>query len=220
MLPSEAVFLYYITDRTQLSANEGEAQQLLLDRIRMAAVAGIDAVQLREPSLSARDLTELGRRAAEIIREANPSTLLLINSRCDVAIACGADGVHLRSDDISPAEARVIFMQAGILHPVIGVSCHTASEVGLAEGDGANFTVFGPVFEKDSQVRENGISALHEVCHRGAPKPQMPVLALGGVKVSNAIECLQAGAGGIAGIRLFQNGNVEQVLSKLRGLSS
>jgi len=212
------VFLYYITDRKQLSPNENDAHRLLLDRVRMAAAAGLDAIQIRERDLSARELTELGKRAVELVRETNPSTKLLINSRSDVAIACEADGVHLHSDDISAAEARAIFMQAGILQQTIAVSCHTPEEVELAEGHGADFAVFGPVFEKDREARERGISALRAVCNRRAGMPPMPVFALGGVNAENALKCLQAGAAGIAGIRLFQNGNVEQVVSTLRKL--
>ena len=216
MLPSNAVFLYYITDRKQLSANEDDARRLLLDSIRVATDAGVDAIQIRERDLSARELTELGRRAVEVVRQTNSSAKVLMNSRSDVAIDCEADGVHLRSDDISAAEARAIFMHAGAVRPVIGVSCHTAAEVELAEGHGADFAVFGPVFEKNNAVREKGISALHAACDRRAAKPPMPVLALGGVNGENAIECLQAGAAGIAAIRLFQNGKVEQVISQLR----
>ena len=214
----ERVFLYYITDRKQLSANEDDAHRLLLDRVRMAAAAGVDSIQIRERDLSARELTELGRRVVEIVRNANLSAKVLINSRSDVAIACGADGVHLRSDDISASEARAIFMHAGILRPVIGVSCHSLREVELAEGHGADFAVFGPIFEKDREIKEEGASSLRAVCHRRAAKPAMPVLALGGVSLDNAQECLLAGATGVAGIRLFQSGNVEQVVASLRKL--
>lgn len=214
------VFLYYITDRKQLCANEGDARRLLLERVRMAATAGVDAIQIRERDLSTRELTELGRRAVEIVRKASPSAKLLINSRSDVAIACGADGVHLRSDNISAAEARAIFMHAGMLRPIIGVSCHSRAEVELAEGHGADFAVFGPIFEKDRELKEEGLASLQSVCHCRAAKASMPVLALGGVNLENAQECLQAGAAGIAGIRLFQNRNVEQVISQLRKLAA
>jgi thiamine-phosphate pyrophosphorylase len=214
------VFLYYITDRKQLSASEEDRRRLLLERIRTAAVAGVDAIQLRERDLSSRVLTELGKRAVEIVRQVNPSTKVLINSRSDVAIACAADGVHLRSDDISPSEARAIFMQAGILRPVVAVSCHATAEIELAEGHGADFAVFGPVFEKDRQPRQERIAALHSACNRRAAKPPMPVLALGGINAENVLNCLQAGAAGIAAIRLFQNGNVEQVISELRKLAA
>lgn len=213
------MFLYYITDRKQLSTNENDARRLLLERVRMAAAAGVDAIQIRERDLSARELTELGRQAVELVREASPTAKLLINSRSDVAIACRADGVHLRSDDISAAEARAIFMRAGILQPVIGVSCHSRTEVELAEGHGADFAVFGPIFEKDRETKEEGLASLQSLCHHRAAKPPMPVLALGGVNVENAQACLQAGAAGIAGIRLFQNGKVEQVISQLRKLA-
>ena len=216
----ERVFLYYITDRKQLSENEDDAHRLLLDRVRLAAIAGVDAIQIRERDLSTRELTELGRRVVEIVSKANTSTKVLINSRSDVAIACGADGVHLRSDDISAAEARAIFMHAGILRPVIGVSCHSRTEVELAEGHGADFAVLGPVFEKDREIKEEGLSRLQGTCNRRAAKPPMPVLALGGVTLQNALECLQAGAAGIAGIRLFQTGNVDQVVTRLRKLEA
>lgn len=216
----ERVFLYYITDRKQLSGNENDARRLLLDRVRMAATAGVDAIQIRERDLSARELTELGRRVVEIVRNDNLSAKVLINSRSDVAIACGADGVHLRSNDISASEARAIFMHAGILRPVIGVSCHSLREVELAEGHGADFAVFGPIFEKDREIKEEGLSSLQAVCSRRAAKPPMPVLALGGITVENAQKCLQAGAAGIAGIRVFQTGNVEQVVSSLRKLAA
>jgi thiamine-phosphate pyrophosphorylase len=212
------VLLYYITDRRQLSPNDDEAKELLLDCIRAAAKAGVDGIQLRELDLSTRELTELGKRALEIIRSADSATRLLINSRSDIAIACGADGAHLRSDDLSPAEARAAFMQAGFMRPVIGVSCHSVAEVELAEGHGADFAVFGPVFEKDGQAAKTGILALHQACHRQAAKPPMPVVALGGVSVGNAAECLRTGAAGVAGIRLFQTGNVAEVVSQLRNL--
>src|SRR5690242_1612177 len=161
----------------------------------MAATAGVDAIQIRERDLSGRELTEWGKRAVELVRKANPSAKVLINSRSDVAIACEADGVHLRSDDISAAEARAIFMHAGILRPVIGVSCHSRAEVELAEGHGADFAVFGPVFEKDREIKkEDGLSSLQAVCSRRAGKPPMPVIALGGISLENAKECLRTGA--------------------------
>ena len=220
------MFLFYITDRKQLAGTPEGQRTLLLARIRAAAMAGIDAIQLREKDLTARELVELGCGAAEIIRETNSSgispcvTKLLINSRVDIAIACGADGVHLRSDDISAAEARSVFVQAGVAQPVIAVSCHTVNEVELAEGSGAEFAVFGPVFEKSgTAARAAGISELRRACQqRRAAKPQMPVLALSGVDLDNAAQCMRAGASGIAAIRLFQSADVAETVSSLRKL--
>ena len=219
------MFLYYITDRRQLSANHDESVRLLLERIHSAAVAGVDRIQLREKDLSARELVELGTRAAATVSEANASqrsqqpTRLLINSRLDVAIACGADGVHLRSDDIFASEARPVFIEAGIAAAVIGVSCHSIQEIELAEAHGADFAVVGPVFGKAGEP-PLGIDEFERTCRqRRAAKPAMPVLALGGIDLSNAEECIKAGAAGVAGIRLFQEGNISETVSQLRNLT-
>ena len=216
------MFLYYITDRKQFSANRDESARLVLARIAAAANAGVDAIQLREKDLTARELVELGLRAAELVR-ANSSnssmrTKLLINSRVDVSIATGAAGVHLRSDDLSAADARAVFVHAGASSPLIGVSCHTVQEVLLAEGQGADFAVYGPVFEKASQASEpTGLVGLEEVCRRpGATQHRMPIVALGGIHTTNAVACLAAGASGVAGIRLFQSGNLIETVARLR----
>lgn len=220
------MFLYYITDRGQLSTSKDNAIRLLLERIEAACKAGVEAIQLREKDLSARELVELGTRALEILqrvpsaRAASVRTRLLINSRVDVAIACGADGVHLRSDDVSAADARVIFAHAERCDVLIAVSCHSVQEVSLAEGHGANFAVYGPIFGKaGSSTGTTGVDDLKAVCKkRRSAQPPMPVLALGGVTIANAAGCLKAGAQGIAGIRLFQDGNVAETVSKLRKL--
>lgn len=220
----EELFLYYITDRGQLSGPRDDSLRLLLDRISAAARAGIDAIQIREKDLAARELVELGTRAVEIVRGVNTQrrvlarTKVLVNSRIDVAIACGADGVHLRSDDVSAADTRAIFAQAGISVPMIGVSCHTVQDVLLAEGHGADLAVYGPVFGKaGSEAPPTGLAALQEVCRRRrAAQHPMPVLALGEVTLGNAADCLKAGAHGVAGIRLFQNGSLTETVTQLQ----
>ena len=128
---------------------------------------------------------------------------------------------HLRANDVSAADARAIFAQVGICAPVISVSCHTAQEVSLGEGHGADFAVYGPVFGKEGdEAAAAGLAGLEAVCRkRRTAQAAMPVLALGGVTVSNAADCLKAGAGGIAGIRLFQNGNLAETVSRLRKLA-
>src|SRR5205085_9382019 len=112
---------------------------------------------------------------------------LRTNSRIDIAIACGSDCVHLRSRascEISPGDARAIVDQAGITHPIIGISCHNLEDVLLAESEGADFAVFGPVFGKKGSATANGLEALRQACRR---KPAlMPVFALGGITVANA----------------------------------
>lgn len=216
------MLLYYITDRTQFPGDEPDRRRLLLEKIGEAARSGVDYVQLREKDLPARQLEALAGAAVGAIREAlrtenrEPRTVLLINSRTDVALAVGADGVHLRADDLSPRQVREV-VSAAARHSRgesrrwwIGVSCHSAAEVGCA-AEGADFAVFAPVFEKGN-ARPAGLEGLREAC-----RASIPVLALGGVTLQNAQACLDAGAAGIAGIRLFQEHDVCQVVRTLRG---
>src|SRR5258707_773147 len=117
----ESYVLYYITDRTALAADQPTRRRRLLDKISEAARAGVDYIQLREKDLPTRELESLAHEAVRTIREASPltpdhwplTTALLINSRTDIALASGADGVHLRSDDISPPEVRTIWEKGG-----------------------------------------------------------------------------------------------------------
>jgi thiamine-phosphate pyrophosphorylase len=235
--------LYYITDRTAFAGDEATRRRLLLEKIAEAARAGVDWIQLREKDLSTRELESLAREAVQAIREARAKmshesrTALLINSRTDVALAVGAEGVHLRSEDISPDEVREIwkccdaenvFDTAGRrppllakaarsgapqVPPLIGVSCHTSAEVAKAAAGGATFAVFAPVFEKQHAPGAGaaGLALLEQAC-----REKIPVLALGGVTTENARACLKAGAAGIAAIRLFQENDVGEVVGSLR----
>jgi thiamine-phosphate pyrophosphorylase len=231
---STRCLLYYITDRTAFAADEPARWRQLLEKIKEAALAGVDYIQLREKDLSTRDLEAFAREAASIVREVGrsggyrgPATALLINSRTDVALAAGADGVHLRSSDISTEEVRQTWEQAthksntaqSGCSPLIAVSCHSASEVAQAAAQGATFAVFAPVFEKKKIGRRGseqtphpvGLDALQEAC-----RSAIPVLALGGVSLTNALSCLDAGAAGLAGIRLFQENNIDEIVHALR----
>jgi thiamine-phosphate pyrophosphorylase len=207
--------LYYITDRRQFPGDAQEQDRLLLEKIAECAAAGVDLVQLREKDLSAGALEELARKAMAAI--AGSRTRLLINSRTDVALACGAHGVHLPANDLAASDVRAIFARAGMSEPVIGVSAHSAAEVASAEAHGADFAVFGPVFEKSRSANREGLEQLRQICHRAeAAQPSMPVLALGGITLENAPLCVAAGAAGIAAIRLFQQNDVRAVVKKLR----
>ena len=212
------MLLYYITDRTQLAANEAERRAILLARIAEAARCGVDYIQLREKDLSARELETLAREALRAVRENSSHTRLLINSRTDVALAVGADGVHLRSDDVSATEARALLAGLGQRPMLVAVSCHTSSDVVRADAGGANFGVFGPIFQKPGGDEvAAGLDALREVCDRTAlTVKRMPVLALGGVTLKNAAQCVKVGAAGVAGIRLFQQGEIAEVVSRLK----
>jgi thiamine-phosphate pyrophosphorylase len=213
--------LYYITDRSAFPGDEFSRRRRLLEKIREAAWAGVDYIQLREKDLCTRELESLAREAVSVIRETAPRrATLLVNSRTDVALAVQADGVHLRSDDISPHDVRTAWTTCGAgtlarqnsaRDLQIGVSCHSPAEVIEAANSGGTFTVFAPVFEK-KDAHPAGLKLLKEACIAN-----IPVLALGGITLANAHSCLDAGAAGIAGIRLFQDNDIATVVKGLRG---
>ncbi len=202
------MLLYYITDRTQFAGDEASRRRGLLDKIAEAARCGVDFIQLREKDLSGRELEALAREAVRTVRENSSQTKLLINSRTDVAIACGADGVHLRSEDVLPGEVRKAWRQAA---PVISVSGHSADEVARAAAEAVDLAVFAPVFEKQGSSAA-GLDGLRAACEHS-----IKVLALGGITRENAGVCIEAGAAGVAGIRLFQENDVAKVVGALRG---
>jgi thiamine-phosphate pyrophosphorylase len=210
-----ALQLYYITDRRQFPGDRHEQEQRLLAKIAECASAGVEYIQLREKDLETRALEDLTLKAMAAL--SGSRTQLLINSRTDVALACGAHGVHLPANDLAASEVRSIFARAGKSDPVISVSTHSASEVALAEAHGASFAVFGPVFEKNGSANREGLDHLRRICHRReAAQPPMPVWALGGITLENAQQCAEAGAAGIAAIRLFQQNDVHDIANKLR----
>ena len=217
-MPQGPLLLYYITDRKQFPGTPSEQEQQLIDKISESALAGVDYIQLREKDLSTRQLEQLAYKVVEALPSGSV-TKLLINSRIDVTLACGADGVHLPGNYLSASEARAIFSAAGKAHPIVAVSTHSAAEVALAESHGADFAVFGPVFEKSSVPNPAGLQQLSAVCYRAqAETLRMPVLALGGITLGNAVQCVTAGADGLAAIRMFQDNNVQETVSRLRSL--
>jgi thiamine-phosphate pyrophosphorylase len=174
------------------------------------AADGVDFVQLREKEMDAGELTLLARK---LVAALGPGTKLLVNSRADVAIAAGAAGVHLtaRPGELAPQQVRRVFALAGRREPVVSVSCHTIEAAKCGRDDGASMIVFAPVFEKIADgarvVEGVGLGMLRRVCEAAAP---VKVLALGGVTWDNAQQCVDAGAAGVAGMRLFGSTELEE----------
>ena len=169
--------------------------------IRAAIAAGVDWVQIREHEMTARELLALATAA---IDAAGSRAQILVNDRLDVALAAGAAGVHLRGSSIPPDRA-VSWLRAGNARPefLVGVSCHRLEDVRQAEAAGASYVFFGPVFRTPSKKEfgpPQGLARLSEVCRSA----RIPVIAIGGLSGERGVECVRAGASGIAAIRMFQ----------------
>jgi thiamine-phosphate pyrophosphorylase len=194
---------YAITSRALFPGDERQKQAALVEQAGRWASAGIDWVQLREKDLPGGALAELAR---SIRKRLAVATKLVINSRLDVAVAVGADGVHLLSavGELRPEQVRLVYAAASLPAPTVSVSCHTLEEVAYARESHVDAILFAPVFGKTvagELVRASlGLDQLRAACAAAAP---VPVYALGGVTNENATACLDAGAAGVAGIRLF-----------------
>lgn len=175
--------------------------------LRRLAAAGVGAVQVREQKgdrpRSDREVLDLARQA----RAAMPApAAVLVNGRIDIALAAGADGVHLPADGV-PLEALRRRFGPGVL---LGRSTHSVDEVELALQEGADYVTFGPVYETPSKAGYGPPPGLGELAR--AAKIPLPVYALGGVTLSRFGEVAEAGAAGVAGIRLFQAANTAEIV--------
>jgi len=167
----------------------------VLAQVGGAVGAGVDLVQIRERDLEAAALADLVARAVALAR--GSATRIIVNDRLDVALACGAAGVHLRADSLPPGLARTL-APPGFL---VGRSVHTAAQA-RAAGREADFLIAGTVFETPSKPDERrllGLEGLRSIVEAAAA----PVLAIGGVTLERLSAVAATGAAGIAAIGLF-----------------
>jgi len=194
--------LCYVTDRKALALSAGEQGRRLLQKVESAARAGVDWIEIREKDLSGRELTVL---VSEALKRIPRSCRILVNDRLDVALAAGAGGVHLAETSVSVEEAKRLLRERNFAGDfLVGVSGHSLEAVETAEKSGADYAIFGPVFETPSKAGfgpPQGVGRLAEVCR----SVSIPVIAIGGITIANARECAAAGVAGIAAIRLFQD---------------
>lgn len=188
--------IYLISDRRALFApteifSENQAKERLLRLAELAALTQVDYFQLREKDLTPRTCFEVAQELATRLH--NTHTRLLINDRVDIAVAAGAQGVHLTTTSLLPAHIR----PWAATDLTIGISTHTQEELHRTS-PGATFAVCGPVFETPGKP-QLGLEPLKQIIHTSP----IPVFALGGITLDNAVELKQTGASGIAGIRLF-----------------
>lgn len=185
-----------VTDRRRLSpqartaADEIQALEAFLDR---AIDAGVDVVQIRERDLASRDL---GALVARVAARARGRALVLVNDRADVAIASGADGVHLRADSAPTGDVT----RLGPPGWIVGRSVHTAEEAG-GEIEAA-YVLFGTVFESGSKPDGAPLAGL-EGLRAAAGASHSPVVAIGGITPARAAQAMAAGARGVAAIGAF-----------------
>ena len=185
--------LYLITDRNQTNGRP------LLDVVKAALEGGVRMIQLREKDLSGKELFNLAKELRELTNQFGAK--LLVNDRIDVALAVGADGVHLGHQSISVQDARQVFKTSSLIpHPssfLVGVSTHSLEEALNAQSDGADFITFGPVYITPSKAAYGqpvGTDKLKEA----AESVRIPVFALGGVKKGNMEDGLKVGSYGVA----------------------
>jgi thiamine-phosphate pyrophosphorylase len=178
---------------------------------RRAVAGGADVIQLRDKALGSRELVRAGREIREITRSAG--ALFIVNDRLDIAIACGADGVHLGQGDIGPAVARQLSPSGFI----IGISVGNAEEARLAEREGADYVALSPTFSTRSKTNAGpgyGLSSLREI----RKAVSIPLIAIGGITLENVQEVVRAGADGIAVISAVVSApDITQAARTLRG---
>jgi len=213
--------LCYVTDRRSLPlATSADAHDLLFDSVERAAAAGADWIQLREKDYSGKEWEELVRESVRRIARAKAATRIFVNDRLDVALACGAGGIHLSENGIPVAEACRLsddfFSAQGRQRDfLVGVSCHSLGAALGAARAGADYIYFSPIFFTPSKANygpPQGLERLAIVC-KAVP---IPVLAIGGITAENAPDCFQAGAAGVAAIRMFQDST--DLMKMLRAL--
>ncbi|HMH79387.1 MAG TPA: thiamine phosphate synthase [Candidatus Acidoferrum sp.] len=220
---SERPILCYVTDRRSLPLSiSTDAHQLLFDSVERAAATGVDWIQLREKDFSGKEWEELVVESLRRIALVESSCRIFVNDRLDVALSCGAGGVHLSENGIPVSDAcrlRDEFFSSRGEKPdfLIGVSCHSlGASLGAARA-GADYIYFSPIFNTPSKANygpPQGIDRLAAICRAVA----IPVIAIGGMSAENAASCLQAGAAGVAAIRLFQESvKLADTLHRLHG---
>ena len=199
--------IYLITDGTATAENFTEKKEKIINLVKIAVKAKVSLIQIREKLIPARMVFEIASEVVEITK--NTSTATLINDRADIALAAGADGVHLTANSVSTEIIRKTFPR----NFIVGVSTHTLEKAETAKKLGADFATFSPIFYSPKKGEPQGIERLKEVCEHLKP---FPVIALGGIDETNFAEVLRGGASGFAAIRFLNNENNLRKLDEIR----
>lgn len=180
----------------------------ILDSVRSAIDDGVSMIQIREKRLPARLLFELARHAVDMSR--GSPTRLIVNDRVDVAIAAGADGVHLPETSLRPGTVRSAFGD----ELVIGKSIHSIDSAREIAAERPDYIFFGPVFETPGKGPAVGLELLARI-HDSVP--DIPLIALGGIEEHNCRQAIEAGAAGVAAIRALNDSEARRrIIAALR----
>lgn len=177
--------LYVVTDE-RLSRGRSHAEIA-----RQVVLGGADVVQLRDKNTTGRYFYDAAVQVRDVTRDSG--TIFIVNDRLDIALAVGADGVHLGQQDIPLISARRIAPN----DLLIGVSVGNVQEAVQAENDGADYVAFGPVFPTDSKSDAGpglGLNTLREI----GQAVTIPLVAIGGIGPNNVREVVSNGADGVA----------------------
>ncbi len=157
--------------------------------------AGARVIQLRWKGSSAPDTRELVAAARETKRVASVhGALFIVNDRMDIALAVGADGVHLGQDDLELADALALRSTSGRADLLIGISTHDEDQVRAAVAGGADYLGYGPVFATATKENPDPVQGVDRLARAVELAGEVPVVAIGGVTPDNVGECARAGA--------------------------
>ncbi len=194
--------LYLVLDRMALKGR---------DEVEVAAAAirgGVKAVQLRDKQRTKAELLTIARKLKDLCTE--KGVLFIVNDHLDVALAAGADGLHLGQDDMPPAEARRI-LPVGML---IGCSTHSTAEAVRSQAEGADYVAIGSIYPTTSKEKFKLVGL--ETLQRVRSKVSVPLIAIGGINHTNVQDVMKAGADGVAVISAVLGANdVEKATRRL-----
>ena len=192
-LPGASLPRLYLISSGQENPDNG----ILLDQLTLLPHTLCCMVQIREKQLNAKQLLTLALKARGCALP--DGSMLLVNERVDIALAARLDGVHLPESGCYPDKLRPIAPNM-----IFGCSVHSPESLHIAEKSGADYLLFGPVFDTPSKRKygaPQGLEKLGQICQ----STTLPVFALGGVTPENGALCMAEGAYGIAGLSIFQD---------------
>ena len=208
----DPVSIYVLIDGCQwneiCSANQSEVATerwrvtQLAKTVQALVDAGVDFIQLRDKALSDRQLVAAGRVIAELTRDTQ--TGFIMNDRADIAVACGADGVHVGQNELSVADARRIVGP----NKLIGVSTHSLVQAQAAVLEGADYIGVGPVFASKTKSfsEQVGTALVEEICS----EISLPAFAIGGIDLTNADQVATVGCGRVAVTAVYSDASLDQ----------